>query len=196
MHNDKPVLGLFASAAGGTENIRERLVAPLVQRGWAVTITLTPTAWTWLKAAGELGPLEELTGYPVRCAPRLPGEVSPHPDPDCIAAIPASANTIAKMALGIGDNQVLTHLCEALGQDRIPVVVFPHMSLWNVRHPIWKQHIATLEASGAKVLYGEDIWEWLAPGERVRDLPWAVLIAAIEEAVAVGPKRAYLPEAH
>jgi len=52
-----------------------------------------------------IGKIEAVTGLQVRSAPRLPQETSPHPDVDCLAAVPAPANLVAKLALGIADNQ-------------------------------------------------------------------------------------------
>lgn len=79
-------------------------------RGWRVAVTLTPTAGRWLRMSGEADRLEELTGLPVRDEPRLPGEPRPHPKVDCYVVAPASANSVAKLATGIADNQALTQV--------------------------------------------------------------------------------------
>jgi hypothetical protein len=118
----------MCSAAGGVEQVRERLVEPMIADGWTVAITLTPAAAEWLGESGEHQKLEDLTGLPVRSAPRLPGDERPHPPVDCYAVVPASANTVAKLALGIADNQALTTLCEAIGTRGIPIVVFPRVN--------------------------------------------------------------------
>ena len=99
------ILGLIGTAAGGLEEIRSQLVEPLIADGWTVAITLTPNAATWLEASGELAELERITQLPVRSAPRLPGEDRPHPPVQAYAVVPASATTIAKMALGLGDTR-------------------------------------------------------------------------------------------
>src|SRR3712207_6388656 len=108
------VLGLIGCAAGGLELIRPRLIEPALAEGWRVAVTVTPTAAEWLRAGGELEEIEKTTGLPVRSQPRLPNEASPHPAVDCFAVVPATANTVAKLALGLADNQALTQLCEAL----------------------------------------------------------------------------------
>lgn len=118
-------LGLVASASGGVERIRQELVEPLMADGWEVAITLTPTAGVWLRGSGEADVLAEITGYPVRVESRLPSEKSGHPQVTCYAVVPASANTVAKLALGIADNQALTTVCEALGTLGLPVIIFP-----------------------------------------------------------------------
>jgi hypothetical protein len=117
-------LGLVCAAASGIEHVRERLIEPMLEDGWTIAVTLTPTATTWLETTAEIGKIEAITGLPVRSTPRLPHRTSPHPTVDCYAAVPAIANLVAKLALGIADNQALTQLCEAIGGRRPPVVVF------------------------------------------------------------------------
>ena len=114
-------IGVVAAGAGGVEVIRTQLVRPLIDRGHTVAVTLTPTAGEWLRATGEWDKLEDLTGLPVRDKPRLPSEPRPHPQIDVFAAAPFSANSIAKLALGIADNQALTVLCENIAH--VPMVV-------------------------------------------------------------------------
>ncbi|MFD3492367.1 flavoprotein [Streptomyces sp. NPDC058690] len=63
------------------------------------------------------------TGLPVRDTPRLPTEPRPHPVADCYVVAPASANYVAKLAMGIADNQALTQVGEALGTAGVSVVV-------------------------------------------------------------------------
>ncbi|MFD7155732.1 flavoprotein [Kribbella sp. NPDC059898] len=139
-------VGVVASGAGGVEQLRGGLVVPLLKRGHQVAITLTPTAADWL-APAERWELERLTELPVRSHPRRPGEARPHPPVDVFVAAPATANTVAKLALGIGDNQALSVLCEALGST--PMVVFPRVNAAHARHPAWAGHLATLRAAGA-----------------------------------------------
>lgn len=177
-------LGLAGAAAGGLDDIRPRLIVPLIERGWRVTVTLTPTAAQWLNASGEVAAIEDVTGFAVRSAPRLPGERSPHPKVDCYAVVPATANTVAKLALGIADNQALTSLCEAIGAGIVPVVVFPRINVAHARHPAWNGHVAALRSAGVRMIVGDDVWPLheprSAPG---RELPWDAIIEAIEHAV-------------
>lgn len=118
-------LGLVGCAAGGLEEILPKLIEPMQERGWRVAVTLTPTAATWLDATGDIEKIEQVTGYPVRVKPRLPSEKSPHPAVDCYAVVPATFNTVGKLALGLADNQALTQVCEAIGLGSVPIVVFP-----------------------------------------------------------------------
>ncbi|MEW2549468.1 flavoprotein [Streptomyces sp. NPDC047002] len=123
------VLGVVGTGADGVEALRTGLVEPALARGRRVAVTLTPTAGRRLRANGEAALLERLTGLPVRDTPRLPGEPRPHPDADCYVVAPATANTLAKLALGIADNQALTQLAEALGIPEVPVVAFPRPAI-------------------------------------------------------------------
>ena len=101
-------LGLVASSCGGLDTrLAAELAKPAADRGWRLAITLTPTAGRWLETTGGLEDLAAHTDLPVRTASRLPGEPRPHPDPEVFLFAPASANSVAKLALGIADNQAL-----------------------------------------------------------------------------------------
>src|SRR6266545_193199 len=145
-------LGLVASGGGGMEaRLRLEVAEPAVRLGWRLAITLTPTAARWLSAAGELDRLRSLTELPVRSASRLPGEPKPYPMPDAFLFVPATANSLAKLALGIADNQALTALGEAVGAPGVPVVVRPQADENQRRHPAFAGHLATLRKAGVRV---------------------------------------------
>jgi hypothetical protein len=155
-------LGLVASACGGMDvRLRAEVAEPAVRRGWWLAVTLTPAAERWLTAAGELDRLRALTELPVRSASRLPSEPKPYPMPDAFLFVPASANSVAKLAVGIADNQALTALGEAVGAPGVPVVVRPQADENQRRHPAWTGHLATLRAAGVVVADGpaEEPWE-------------------------------------
>ena len=124
---------------------------PAVDRGWRLAVTLTPTAAHWLDVTGELARLRAMTDLPVRSQGRLPGEPSPYGVADAYLFVPATANSIAKLALGIADNQALTQLCEAVGTPRVPVVVRPQAGAAHRAHPAFAGHVATLRAAGVRV---------------------------------------------
>ncbi|WP_325052716.1 flavoprotein [Streptomyces triticirhizae] len=179
------VLGVVGTGAGGVEALRTGLVEPALARGWQVAVTLTPTAGRWLRAIGEVDRLEKATGLPVRDEPRLPGEARPHPPVDCYVVAPASANTVAKLAAGIADNQVLTQVGEAIGTLDLPVVVFPRVNAAHARHPAWKRNIAALREADVRLVYGPDVWSLYEPREAPsgRELPWQAVLDAIDDAV-------------
>ena len=178
-----PVLGLVGCAAGGLELLVPKLIEPMQQRGWQVAVTLTPTAATWLDATGDIEKVEQVTGYPVRFKPRLPSKDSPHPAVDCYAVVPATSNTVGKLALGLADNQALTQVCEAIGLGAVPIVVFPRINAAHARQPSWAGHIAALQRAGVHLIMGDDVWPLheprSAPG---KELPWAAIIDAIVSA--------------
>jgi phosphopantothenoylcysteine synthetase/decarboxylase len=156
------------------------LVEPLVERGHQVAVTLTPTAGRWLDRVGEISKLEAVTGLPVRTEPRSPGEPRPHPKIDVFAVVPATANTVAKLALGIGDNQALTVLCESVATT--PMLVFPRMNAAHARQPSWQSHLELLRSAGVQLLYGEDFWPLREPREEDgRPIPWEAILSALEE---------------
>lgn len=178
------VLGLIACATGGLRTIREGFVQPAQQRGWDVAVTLTPTASQWLSESGERERLEQAVELSVRDSPRLPHEPRPHPDLACCVVAPASANSVAKLALGIADNQALNTAIEAIGNPAVPVIVFPRVSAAHVRHPAWAGHLATLQAGGVHLVYGPSVWQVDEPRQGPpggRPLPWSHILDLVDQ---------------
>jgi hypothetical protein len=145
-------LGLVASSCGGLDTrFTAELAKPAAARGWRLAVTLTPTAHRWLDTTGGLGELAATTGLPVRCAGRLPGEPRPHPDPGVFLFAPASANSVAKLALGIADNQALTLLGDVLGAPGVTIVLAYQIQDTRVHHPAWRRHLDTLKGAGVRL---------------------------------------------
>ncbi len=154
---------------------------PLLDRGYRVAVSLTPTAGRWLSESGEADKLESVTGLPVRWTSRLPTEPKPHPPADCYAVVPATATSVAKLALGIGDNQALTPVCEAIGDPTTRVVVFPKVNAAHAAHPAWNTHLENLRRGGVELIYGT-VWPLYPVGhEPRRPYPWKTILAAIEQ---------------
>jgi hypothetical protein len=162
------------SAAGGVEGLRTGLVEPALARGWRVGVTLTPTAAVWLGALGEIDRMAELTSLPVRSTSRLPTDPKPHPTVDCYVVAPASANTLAKLALGLADNQATTQVCEAIGNS-VPVVVFPRANSGHTGHPAWAGHLDVLRGAGVVVVNS---------AEPEAAMPWSRILDAVQDALA------------
>ncbi|MFE9554201.1 flavoprotein [Streptomyces sp. NPDC006703] len=179
---ERGVLAIVGSAADGLDQLRHRLVEPAIDRGWRVAVTLTPTAGRWMRDIGEFERLEMLTGLPVRDEPRLPSEARPHPYADCFVLAPASANTVAKLATGFGDNQALTQVSEAIGTLDVPVIVFPRINAAHARHPAWDGHIDALRHGGVQLIYGPAVWPLQEPRQPLVDqqIPWAAILAAVD----------------
>lgn len=174
-------LALIGSAAGGVEHIRTELIEPALARGWRVAVTLTPTAGSWLEASGEVDRIAEVTGLPCRVEPRMPSEPSPHPPIDCYLVCPATANTVSKLALGLGDSQAMTTAVEAIGAGTAPVVVFPTVNAAHHRHPAWKSHTATLQDAGVHLLTGDDLWQPHEPRSGLgQKIPWSLILSSLD----------------
>ncbi|WP_318307364.1 flavoprotein [Amycolatopsis solani] len=142
-------LGLVAGSCGGLDvRFAAELARPAADRGWRTAITLTPTAMRWLSSTGALAEVAACTDLPVRSDSRLPGEPRPHPDPEVFLFAPASANSVAKLALGIADNQALTVLGDVLGAPGITIVVAYQIQDTREHHPAWQRHLDTLASAG------------------------------------------------
>ena len=115
----------------GSGELRISLVQPLVDDGHQIAVTLTPTAATWLDHLGEVERLQKLTGLSAGSTPRLPHEPKPHPKSDVLVGAPMTANSAAKLALGIADNQALTVLCECVAT--VPMIIFLRVNAAHVR---------------------------------------------------------------
>ncbi|MGX7829274.1 flavoprotein [Actinokineospora sp. 24-640] len=158
---NRRVLGLVAAAGGGVEHrLRLEVAVPAARRGWRLAITFTPAAARWMEAAGESARLQSLTDLPVRSQPRLPDEPKPYPIPDAFLFVPATANSVAKLALGIADNQALTSLGEAVGTPGVPVVVRPQADPAQRAHPRWESHLETLLSYGVHIADGPVADPW------------------------------------
>ncbi|WP_054049068.1 flavoprotein [Alloactinosynnema sp. L-07] len=156
------VLGLVAAAGGGVDQrLRVEVAEPAVARGWRLAVTFTPDAGRWMDAVGETARVQALTDLPVRSVSRLPSEPKPYPIPDAFLFVPATANSLAKLALGITDNQALTALGEALGTPGVPMVIRPQANAAQRAHPRWASHVDTLIGAGVHIADGAatDPWE-------------------------------------
>lgn len=128
-----------------------RIAHELQRHGADVIPIMTPSA------AELLGPtaLEYATGHkPIL---RLTGEgehvrlCGKGGEADLLLVAPATANTIAKMALGIDDTPVTSCATVALGAG-LPVVVAPAMHEVMGAHPAVRQRLRDLERLGATVV--------------------------------------------
>jgi phosphopantothenoylcysteine synthetase/decarboxylase len=178
------VVAVVGCAAGGLEELLDGLIRPLVDKGHTVPVVLTPIASTWLQDLGHDRLIEQLTGLAVRSEPRLPREQSSHPAPDVLVAAPMTANSTAKLALGLADNQALTLLCESVAIK--PTIVFPRINAAHARQPAWKGHLDALTSAGVDLVYGDDVWPLYEPRQSPADraLPWGQIHDRIDMALA------------
>lgn len=120
------------------------LARELIRHGADVVPVMTPSATRILhpdalEFATGRKPIVHLTGAVEHVA--LLGDVPGKAD--LLLVAPATANTVAKMAMGIDDSPVTTCATVALG-TRTPVVVAPAMHEAMLGHPIVDTHARTL----------------------------------------------------
>ena len=125
-------IGVVAASAGGVETLRSGLVQPLINEGHQVAVTLTPTAAAWLDHLGEVQRLEDLTVSGAIDTPAAARAEAASQERRLVGA-PMTANSVAKLALGIADNQALTVLCECVAT--VPMIIFPRVNAAHARHP-------------------------------------------------------------
>lgn len=172
------VLYLIVCASPRARRIGE-LVTLLQADGWDVCVVATPQALKFIDRAA----LETQTGYPVRHDYKQPDEPDVLPEPDAMVVCPATANTIAKWALGISDTLALGLTTEAMGMG-LPLVAAPSLNSAQAAHPAFEQNVAVLRAAGVNVLYGPGIYEPGPPRTGGRLYDWGLVVGAVSGAQA------------
>ncbi|HLF15892.1 MAG TPA: bifunctional phosphopantothenoylcysteine decarboxylase/phosphopantothenate--cysteine ligase CoaBC [Candidatus Thermoplasmatota archaeon] len=175
------VLGVCGSIAAvkAVELARE-----LIRHGADVVPVMTPAATRILHpdalhfATGH-PPVTRLTGAVehVSLLGDVPGKA------DLLLVAPATANTVAKMALGIDDSPVTTCATVAFG-TRTPVVVAPAMHEAMLTHPVVADH--------ARALVKRLGVTWVEPVREEGKAKLAEVEAVVEAVIhrlALGPKR-------
>ena len=145
-----------------------------------IAVTLTPTAASWLTSNGEIEASEQATGLTVRSTSRLPDQESPHPKVDLYGAAPMTANSIAKLSLGLSVNQALTVLCESIAA--VPIIASPRINAAHARQPAWPDHLDRLRNAHVTLIYGDHVWplaELRAVGPR--EIPWQAVLTATRD---------------
>ena len=99
----------------------------------------------------DAGQLAELTGHPVRAHYKHPDEPDVLPPPDAFVIVPATFNTINKLAGGISDTLALGLVNEAVGLG-LPIIAAPWPSVQLARHPVFQRSIAALRDWGVTVI--------------------------------------------
>jgi len=124
------------------------LASRLVQAGVVLDVVMTADA---LKFVGE-ATFAALARRPVHTSLWERVDAIPHialaRENDVIAIVPATANTIAKLALGIADD-LLTNIALA---TRAPLLLAPAMNTTMLEHEATRAHLATLRARGATIV--------------------------------------------
>lgn len=137
------------------------LVSALRKQGAEVHVVMTPAAAQFVQPLT----FRTLSQHPVIIDMWDPA--NPHEEPhvylgeraDLYAIVPATAQTIAKLALGLADDVVTA---TALA-TRAPVLLAPAMSDTMFEHPTTQDHLKTLRSRGYRVV-GPEVG-WLASGK-------------------------------
>ena len=127
------------------------LASRLVQNGAVLDVVMTADAERFVGAAT----FAALARRPVHSSLWDRVEAIPHialaREADVVAIVPATANTIAKIALGLADD-LLTNVVLA---TRAPLVVAPAMNTVMLEHDATRAHLATLRARGVTIVEPE-----------------------------------------
>jgi phosphopantothenoylcysteine decarboxylase/phosphopantothenate--cysteine ligase len=156
------------------------LASRLVQNGRQLDVILTADAQRFIGAAT----FAALAQRPVWTSLWERSEQIPHirlvRENDVLAIVPATANTIAKLAHGIADD-LLTNAALAA---RIPIVIAPAMNSAMLEHAATAANLRTLEARGVTIVAPERgfLAEREAGPGRLADEP--AIVAAIDAALA------------
>src|SRR6058998_807858 len=127
----------------------------LVKEGIAVDVVMTPAATQFIAPMT----LQALSGNPVLTdlwhsgAANAMGHIDLSRHVDAILVAPASADFIAKLAHGHGDD-LLSTLCLA---RNCPLLVAPTMNVQMWTNPATQRNVAQLKADGIEVLAGKRV---------------------------------------
>jgi len=139
-----------------------QLASRLRQLGAEVHVVMTPAAARFVSPLTFRG----VTGRPV--VSDLWDPANPYDEPhvalgeraSLFVIAPATAHTIAKLALGLADDAVTA---TALA-TRAPILLAPAMHDTMYEHPATQEHLSTLRRRGCRVI-GPDVG-WLASGKQ------------------------------
>ncbi|MFI7597474.1 flavoprotein [Actinoplanes sp. NPDC049681] len=156
--NDLRILVCGAGSAAAVAGVVEAAVA----RGWSVDITATANALTMIDAPA----LTRISGRPIRTTYGYAADgTRVSPVADALLAVPATFNTINKLALGIADTYPLSSVAEVIGRG-VPVVVVPAVNAALAARAPYRRAVASLRDEG--VLFAGDGFEALDLLEGVR----------------------------
>jgi phosphopantothenoylcysteine decarboxylase / phosphopantothenate---cysteine ligase len=143
--NRRVLLGVTGGIAAYKSALLARL---LVQAGAEVQVIMTPAALRFVGA----DTFTALTGRPARSEMFEDVEQVLHVrlarEADVAVVAPATANVLAKLALGLADDLLTSTLLEA----RCPLVVAPAMHTGMYGHPATQAHLTVLSERGVTVV--------------------------------------------
>ena len=168
----RDVLYVITCAAPPARKIQE-FVVMAQQARWDVCVIATPHAVKFI----DVPLLQQLTKYPVRSEYKRPEDPDVLPRADAFVVLPATFNTLNKLAQGITDTLAVGLLCEYLCLG-IPIVAVPNFHERDMgRHPAIKKSIATLRECGMCVFYEPEKYP---PSNNV---PWGLVLDELHKQV-------------
>jgi len=162
------------------------------QRGDEVQVVLTRAAHAFVTPLT----LATLSGQPVleelfSAASASIEHIAVAQAAEVVVVAPATAHTLARMALGLADDSLTTLLLATPA----PVVVAPAMNVQMWRHAATQEHLETLRARGVVVVPpGEGYLACGMVGEGRMAEPEAILQASLTAASASSPRRDWANE--
>ena len=174
------------------------LVRSLVKRGHRVQVVLTraavsfvsPLSLATVSGAPVLGRLFGSPDEPGGGDPAVSGDspgdirhISLTEETDLFLVAPATAHTIARLALGLADDFLTTFALAV----RAPTLLAPAMNTNMLEHPATAGHLETLRARGVRIVpagSGELACGWLGPGRLAGN---EEILAAVEAALGGVP---------
>ncbi len=143
----KIILGVTGSIAAYKTPL---LVRQLIKKGADVEVIMTDAAKDFVTPLT----LSTVSTHPIHCEPynakngSWDSHVTLGTTADLLLIAPISANTIAKMRMGIADNLLLTTYLAAT----CPVMIAPAMDLDMFKHEITQENINTLRKRGITII--------------------------------------------
>ncbi|HMM42235.1 MAG TPA: flavoprotein, partial [Thermomicrobiales bacterium] len=153
LHDKRIVLGV----TGGIAAYKAvDLASKLVQSGARVDVVMTAAATQFVTPLTfeAITKRRVHTGVFEGWSEAEKGHISLAEEADVLVVAPATANSIARLTLGLADDMLtVTHL--AATPRGTPVVVAPAMEHHMYCHPATQQHLETLRSRGALVVEPE-----------------------------------------
>lgn len=140
----------------GTAGAAVSVVRAAVRLGWAVDVTATANALGMIDAAA----FERAGGRPVRSTYEYAADgTRVSPPADALVVVPATFNTINKLALGVADTYPLSSVAEVIGRG-VPTVIVPEVNAHLRSRAPYRRAVSALAEEG--VLFAADGAEALA----------------------------------
>lgn len=162
-------LAVVVCAALSAKNIQE-FVRLAQQDRWDVWIVATPKACDFI----DESVLHALTDHPIT----VTEPAWPLPSFDAMVVVPATFNTLKKWAQGIQDTYALVLLHNWMGQQQLPILVFPRASTELAQDPAFTPSLVWLQQQGVHVYYNPDLYP---PNNNI---PWCEMLLALRNVFA------------